>query len=92
MVMVTEAREGLGGLLAEHPVDGIGEVGLPAAVGADDGGDPGAGKAQLGAVREGLEPLKFDAFEFKQSSQSPQSNGQSCGTRRGPGSRGLRPW
>ena len=33
------APEGLGGLLPHDPADGIGDVGLAAAVGAHDGGD-----------------------------------------------------
>ena len=47
------AAQRLGRLLAEHPADGIGDVGFAAAVGADDGGDAGL-KIQRGFVREGL--------------------------------------
>ncbi len=50
-----EAAQALGGLLAEHPGDGVGDVGLAAAVGPDDGGDALAGELDLGAVAEGLE-------------------------------------
>ena len=49
------AAQSLGRLLAEHPADGIGDVGFAAAVGADDGGDTGL-EIQRGFVREGLKP------------------------------------
>ncbi len=91
-VLHAGATEGLGGLLAQHPVDGIREVGFPATVGTDNGGHTGTRKTELGALGEGLEPLKFDAFEFKQGSLAPQSDEHFSGARRGPGSRGMRPW
>ena len=43
--------QGLGGLLAEHPADGVGDVGFAAAVGTDDGGDTGL-EVQSGLIRE----------------------------------------
>ena len=54
-VLHLDAAEGFGGLLAEDPGDGIGDVGLAAAVGSDDGGDAFAGELDLGAITEGLE-------------------------------------
>ena len=51
------AAEALGGLLAEHPTDGIADVALAAAVRADDGGDAFPVEAQLGAVAEAFESL-----------------------------------
>ena len=54
-------RRLLARLLAQHPTDGIAEVGLAAAVRPDDGGDAGAVEPHLGAVAEGLESLEFDA-------------------------------
>ena len=64
------AAQALGGLLAEHPTDGVADVGFAAAVGADNGGDARPVEPQFGAVAEGLESLEFDAFEFQQSSPS----------------------
>ena len=52
------APEGLGRLLPQNPADGVGQVGLAAAVGPHDGGD-GAGKGEDRFVRKGLEPLQF---------------------------------
>ena len=48
------AAEALGALLAEHPRQRIGHVGLTAAVGSDNGGDTTV-ECQLGPIREGLE-------------------------------------
>ena len=50
------AAQALGGLLAEHPLDGVDDVALAAAVGADDAGDR-AVEDELGAVGEALEPV-----------------------------------
>ena len=47
-------------LLAEGPADGVGDVGLAGAVGSDDRGQAGAELEDL-AVREGLEPVRFDS-------------------------------
>jgi hypothetical protein len=52
---ISPPRKRLGRLLAEHPADGVGDIGFAAAVGADDGSDAGL-KIQRGFVREGLEP------------------------------------
>src|SRR5205823_1832704 len=54
-VLHLDATERLGGLLAENPGDGVGDVGLAAAVRADDSGNALAGELDLGAVTEGLE-------------------------------------
>ena len=56
------AAQLLGALLAEHPADGVGDVALAAAVGADDGVDPGA-EMHLGAVEEGLESVQLELLE-----------------------------
>src|SRR5262249_1719848 len=61
------AAERLGGLLAEHPTDGVADVALAAAVGPDDGGDALAVKTQFGLVAERLESLEFDTLQFQQS-------------------------
>ena len=60
-VLHLAAPEGLGGLLPHDPADGVGEVGLSAAVGADNGGDVLV-KGQNRLVREGLEALYFQCF------------------------------
>ena len=49
-VFHARAAQALGGLLAEHPTDGVAQVGLAAAVGAHDGGDAAAVEPQFGAV------------------------------------------
>ena len=51
------AAQGLGRLLAQHPVDRIRQVGLAAAIRTDDARDSGPAEPQLGPVGEGLEPL-----------------------------------
>ncbi len=63
----TAAAEALGRLFAEDPADGVGQVGLAAAVGADDGSDAGAVEPHLGAVDEGFESLDFYSSQFEQS-------------------------
>ena len=54
------AAQALGRLFAEHPTDGIADVGLAAAVRTDDGGDALPVEAQLGALAKALESLQFD--------------------------------
>ncbi len=61
-----DAAEGLGGLLAENPGDGVRDIGLAAAVGTDDGGDTFAGELDLGAITEGLEAEDLDFLELEQ--------------------------
>jgi hypothetical protein len=56
------AAEGLGALLAKGPADGIGHVGLAAAVRTDDTGDPGE-DLHVGLLRERLEAVDQDRFE-----------------------------
>ena len=51
-----------GGLLAEHPADCVGNIGLAAAVRADDRCQT-AEKLYFGFIRKGLEALKLQAFE-----------------------------
>ncbi len=50
--------EGLGALLAQHPEDGVGDIRLAGAVGADNGGDI-VTEADQGLIREGFEALQF---------------------------------
>ena len=57
------AAQGFGRLLAEHPADGVGDVGLAAAVRPDDGRDPRL-KVQRGLVREGLKAEYCEILEI----------------------------
>ena len=50
------------GLLAHHPADGVGDVGLARAVRTDDGGDPLA-ELEYGAGGKALESTEFEAFQ-----------------------------
>ncbi len=50
-------------LLAERPQNGVGDVGLTGAVGADDHAHAGA-ELELGPVRERLEPLQGDRLQI----------------------------
>ena len=54
--------QGPGRLLPQHPANGVGEIGLAAAVGADNGGD-GMVKGEHGVVREGFEALQFQCTQ-----------------------------
>jgi hypothetical protein len=56
------AAEGLGGLLAEHPADGVRDVGLTATIRPDDAGDAPL-EIQRGFVREGFEPQHGQVLE-----------------------------
>ena len=58
------AAQALRGLLAQHPTDGVAEVGLAAAVRSHDGGDAGAVEPHFGFVEEGFEALNLDSLEF----------------------------
>ncbi len=49
------------GLLAQDPLDGVGDVGLAAAVGTDDGGQP-ALEQKVGLDGEGFVALEFELF------------------------------
>ena len=57
------AAQGGGALLAEDPADGVRDVGLAAAVGADDGGDAGL-EDEARLLREALEAVDFDGLEI----------------------------
>jgi hypothetical protein len=56
------AAQGFGRGLAEHPADGIHDVGFATAVGPDNAGDPGV-EFEVGLVGEGLEAIEFEAFQ-----------------------------
>ena len=60
-VLHLAAPEGLAGLLAHDPADGVGNIGFAGAVGAHDGGDI-LSEIQNRLVREGLEALNFQRF------------------------------
>ena len=65
-VFHASAAQGLGGLLAEHPRDGVGDVGLAAAVGADDGRHTVSVELEFGAVTKRLEPENLKPLQFEQ--------------------------
>ena len=60
-VLHLAAPEGPGGLLPHDPADGVGDVGLAAAVWSHDGGDV-LSKGEDRLVRERLETLNFERF------------------------------
>ena len=66
-VLHADAAQALGGLLAQHPHDGVGDVRLAAAVGADHGGDAVSRQMDLRAVAERLEAEHLDLFELEQT-------------------------
>ncbi|OQB95849.1 MAG: hypothetical protein BWX86_01052 [Verrucomicrobia bacterium ADurb.Bin122] len=57
-VLHLAAAQGLGALFAQHPADGVGDVGLAAAIGTDDGGDAGF-ETQRRRVRKGLKTVQL---------------------------------
>jgi hypothetical protein len=57
------AAQMLGGLLAHGPAHRVDDVGLPAAIGADDAGHVVV-EANHGSVHKGLEPADLEAFEL----------------------------
>ncbi len=59
------AAQGTGRLFAEDPADGVEDIRLAAAIGADDGGHALAGQGELGAVAEGLEAEDLDLLQFE---------------------------
>ena len=68
-------------LFAQHPGDGVGDVRLAASVGADDGGDAFALKAQVGAVAERLEAEDLQLLQFEQRSllqRGESGTGSAC--------------
>jgi hypothetical protein len=50
-----------GALLAHHPLDGVYDITLTAAIGADDARDARL-ESKDGSVHEGLETLKFESI------------------------------
>ena len=61
------AAKRFGTLLAEHPRDRIGNIGLAAAVGTDDRCDAAAGKNDLGVVGKRLKSCNFQTLKLKHS-------------------------
>ncbi len=74
------AAQGLGRLLAQHPGDGVGNIRLAAAVGADDGRHTVPVELEFGAVAERLEPENLKPLQFEQrellENQWPVVSGQ----------------
>ena len=62
------AAQGLGGLLTQHPADGVGDIGLAAAVRPDDGSHAGL-EIQRRLVREGLKAKNREILEIHSSIQ-----------------------
>jgi hypothetical protein len=62
------AAQSLSRLLAEHPANGVAEIGLSTTVGADDSGDARTVELHLGSFNEGLKALNFNPLEFQQYS------------------------
>ena len=60
-ILHARAAQRLGRLLAQHPADGIGDIALAAAVGADDDRDARI-EHDARAVREGFESLDFQTL------------------------------
>ncbi len=60
------AAQGLGRLLAEHPRDGVGDVRLAAAVGANNRRHTVPVELEFGAVAERLEPENLKSLQFEQ--------------------------
>ncbi len=57
--------QGAGRLLAQDPADGVEDIRLAAAIGADDGGHALARQGELGAVAEGLEAEDLNLLQFE---------------------------
>jgi hypothetical protein len=53
-------------LLAQNPRDGVNDIGLAAAIGADDAGEPAAAEGNLRLFAKRLETYQFDFAQFKQ--------------------------
>ena len=90
-VLHLAAAQALGALLPHHPGEGVDDVGLARAVGADDAGDARL-EAQRGRRGEGLEALQGQALEVHERVGSRRSGAARVGSRltvpaaaRGPG-------
>ena len=62
--VIDRPRSALGALLAQHPVDGVADVGLPAAVGANHGGDS-RGELHLGPIAKRFEARDGELVEMQ---------------------------
>ena len=75
-VLHLAAAQRLGALLAHHPGEGVDDVGLAGAVGADDRGDARL-EVERGRRREGLEPLEGEALQVHaRNSSAPRTAGR----------------
>ena len=61
-ILHRRSAQGLGGLLAQDPADGVDDVGLAAAIGSDDGRDPRT-ELNAGPVGEAFESVGDDFLE-----------------------------
>ena len=58
--------QGLVALFAQHPANGVHDVGFPAAIRPDDAGAAHSAERDHGPLAEGLEPYNFHFSELKQ--------------------------
>ena len=65
-VFHARAAQGLGRLLAQHPGNGVGNIRLAAAVGADDRRHAVPMELEFGAVAERFEPENLKPLQFEQ--------------------------
>src|SRR5208283_2643280 len=75
-VFHARTAQSLGGLLAQHPGDGIRDVGLAATVGPDDGGDAVPVKLEVGAIAKRFEAENLKPLQFKQRELLGRNSGQ----------------
>src|SRR5690606_37560334 len=60
------ASDRRGALLAEHPADGVADVGFPAAVRSDDGGDAVV-ESEFGPISERLETVEMETAKLHEA-------------------------
>src|SRR5262249_26384818 len=65
-ILHARATQALGGLFAQHPGDGVGDIGLPTTIGAHHRGNTFTRKLQFGPVTEGLESKDLQPLQFEQ--------------------------
>src|SRR5262249_8330324 len=64
-ILHAHATQALGGLFAQHPGDGVGDIGLPTTVGAHHRGNTFTRKLQFGPVAEGFESKDLQPLHFE---------------------------
>jgi hypothetical protein len=61
-------------LLAEDPVDGVGDIGLAAAVGANDDRDAFSRELDFSTIAEGFEAENLDFFQLEHGTSHSGGN------------------